>query len=222
MPTTLTIGFFVFGAVLVLIALIGGKFQIFSVVVSSGTTSVVVRFIAFILGAIFLFLATFLGLNEIFTKSADAYPATSDPVVVFEPSPIPPAQQPTQFIPPPIFTDTPIAQKPNPVDFVLSYWQNVNAGRFESSWAQLSPRFKQVMHNNDYGDYARGYQQMNLCQIVVSDVRLIRQDNYSAVVTAHFDYYVGANCNPSGYDFEMHLVYDEVSNSWLLESNRYA
>jgi len=221
MPATLAIGFFVFGAVLVLIALVGGRFQIFSVIVSSATASFTVRLLAFFLGAIFLSLATYMGLSEVYAVSADAPPTADVPVVGSEPRSTPIVPPPTQTIPLPIPTNTPMPQKPGPTEFVLSYWQNVSDGRFESAWTQLSPGFRQAAHNNDYSDYLSGYQQMNLCHIDVSNVNLIYQDNNSAVVTAHFEYYIGASCNSSGYNFEMQLIFDKASNSWLLEKNSF-
>ena len=219
MPATLTIGFFVFGAVLVLIALVGGRFQIFSVIVSSATASFAVRLLAFFLGAIFLSLATYMGLSEVFAVSADVPPTADAPVVGSESQSAPFVPQPTQTALLPIPANTPMPQKPSPTEFVLSYWQNVSDGRFESAWVQLSPGFRQAAHNDDFGDYLSGYQQMNLCHIDVSDVNLIYQENNSAIVTAHFEYYTGASCISSGYNFEMQLIFDEPSNSWLLEKN---
>lgn len=218
MPATLAIGFFVFGAVLVLIALIGGRFQIFSVIVSSATASFPVRFIAFILGAIFLSLATYMGLSEVFAKSIDVS-TTNAPIVISEPPSTLSEPQPTQTNPPLISTDTPPPQKPSPIDFIISYWQNVSDGRFGNSWTQLSPRFRQAAHHNDFGDYVRGYEQMNLCRIVVNNINLVQQDNSSTIATAHFVYYTGAQCTSSEYDFEMWLVFDEAANSWSFDKN---
>jgi len=64
-----------------------------------------------------------------------------------------------------------------------------------------------------------GYQQMNLCPIAVSNVELLRQDVYSAVVWAHFTYYAGTQCNSSKYNFEMWLIYDASNNTWLFDNN---
>jgi len=216
MPENLVIGLFVFGAVLILISLVGGRFKIFSVAVSSNISSPFIRIIAFILGI----LAMLLALVPNMISNALANPTENPQPFVTET--LQPAPLPTLvYLQPIIVTDTPVPQKPSPTEFVISYWQNINDGRFESAWVQLSPRFRQVAHNNDYGDYLGGYQQMNLCHIDVSNVNLIYQDNYSAIVNAHFEYFMGANCNSSGYNFEMQLVFDETSNSWLLEKNSF-
>lgn len=74
MPATLTIVFFVFGAVLILIALLGGSFKIFNVVIASATASYAVRFIAFVLGAIFLALAGYMGLTDVLAASTPVPP----------------------------------------------------------------------------------------------------------------------------------------------------
>jgi len=138
-------------------------------------------------------------------------PTSMTPTVITSmPPPDPTATQTN--IPPTIVYDTPTPLIPSPTDFILSYWQNVSDGRYENAWAQLSPRFQQAWHHNDYADYLRGYQKMNLCRIILSNVSLIRQDVYSAVVRAHVTYQAGSQCNSSEYNFEMRLIYDGVSN----------
>ena len=127
----------------------------------------------------------------------------------------------TQTDLPPMITNTPMPVAPSPVDFVYSYWQNVSDARYENAWAQLSPRFQQAWHHHDYADYLRGYQKMNLCKIIVSNINLIRQDVYSAVVMAHLTYRAGSQCNSSEYNFEMQLIYDTSNNSWLFDENEY-
>ncbi|MCI0550084.1 MAG: hypothetical protein L0287_03945 [Anaerolineae bacterium] len=124
-------------------------------------------------------------------------------------------------VPPTVIYHTPTPLAPSPTDFVISYWQNVSDGRYENAWSQLSPGFRQAWHNNDYNDYLRGYQQMNLCRIVISNVNLIRQDGYSAVVTAHLTYQTGSQCISSEYNFEMWLIYDGASHSWLFDKNMF-
>ena len=116
---------------------------------------------------------------------------------------------------PPSVTPT----RPDPTDFILAYWQHVSDGRYESAWEQLSPRFRQAGHQNDYFSYVAGYQGMNLCRITISGVRLILQDSTSAALQAHVTYYTGAACQTSEYDFEMWLVYIPGANSWLFDKN---
>jgi len=147
-------------------------------------------------------------------------PTSMTPTVITSmPPPDPTATQTN--IPPTIVYDTPTPLIPSPTDFILSYWQNVSDGRYENAWAQLSPRFQQAWHHHDYADYLRGYQRMNLCKIIVSNINLIRQDVYSAVVMAHLTYRAGSQCNSSEYNFEMQLIYDTSNNSWLFDENEY-
>jgi len=214
MPENLVIGLFVFGAVLILISLLGGGFKIFTIVVSSSISNPIIRVLAFILGITSMFLALIPDMMPVPLPESPNTPSPGE-VVYFPPGP-----QPTQTsLPPTVIYNTPTPQIPSPTDFAISYWQNVSDGRYEVSWAQLSPRFRQVMHNNEYTNYVQGYQQINLCSIVVSDVNLIHQDLYSAVVAAHFTYYTRAQCNSSEYNFEMWLVYDGASNLWLFDKN---
>jgi opacity protein-like surface antigen len=228
MPENLTIGFFAFGAVLILISLLGGGFKIFTFVITSTISNPFIRLTAFVLGIGSLAVA----LGPAMSPSLVPDPIyTSTPVksVNYQPSPQPnpivlqstqTSIPPTQTVPPPVLIiDTPTPPMPNPTEFVISYWQNVSDGRYERAWVQLSPRFRQSAHNNDYNDYVYGYQKMNLCRIVVSNINLVQQDNYSAIVTAHFVYFTGALCKSSEYNFEMWLVYDGVNNSWLFDRN---
>lgn len=55
MPATIPVGAFIFGAILILIAIVGGGFEIFDVKIS-GTVGKTGRFIAGLLGAIFIVL----------------------------------------------------------------------------------------------------------------------------------------------------------------------
>lgn len=219
MPATLTIGFFVFGAVLLLIGLVGGKFNIF-VSYMPGVSNPVLRIISFVLGVVFLVLAIDPDMVSIVLAQSGKTPLPNEAGIVTPvPQPASPAPQPTQTNLPPSATNTLLPPMPDPTEFVVSYWQNVSDGRFESAWKQLSPRFQQAMHHGDYNNYVLGYQQMNLCRIVVSNVNLIQQDNSFTVVTAHLTYYTGMQCNASEYNFEMWLVYDAANSSWLFDRN---
>lgn len=228
MPESVGIGLFVLGAVLMLIALVGGKFKIFVAEISPAVTSPFVRLIAFALGMIFIFLS----LNPAMISAALAATTNTPPPFATEgPQSIP---QPTQTsvpatstslsptstnLPPTDSYVSPTLPSPSPAEFVLSYWQNVSNGRYENAWMQLSPRFQQAAHRGDYNDYVSGYLQMNLCRIVVSNINVLQQDPYSAIVTAHFTYYRGSQCNSSEYDFAMRLVYNGANNSWLFDRN---
>jgi hypothetical protein len=53
------------------------------------------------------------------------------------PTNIQPSPQPTRTSPPPTVSEsTPTPSRPSPVEFVVSYWQNVSAGRYEAAWVQ--------------------------------------------------------------------------------------
>jgi len=212
MPANLEIGFFVFGAVLILIGLVGGHFKIFISNIP-GVANPFLRLVAFILGITFVLLAIYPGIVFVALAESENTPLPTGPINS------PPSPEPVLPSPQPTLTDAAVPTMPSPIEFVISYWQNVSDGKFEGAWAQLSPHFRQVMHNDDYYDYVRGYQQMDLCRIVVSNVNLIKQDSYSAIVIAYFTYYTGSQCNSSEYNFEMWLVYDAATNSWLFDKN---
>jgi len=221
MPANLGIGFFVLGSVLILIALVGGKFKFFIAEVSPTVTSPFLRLVAFALGLVFILLS----LNPAIMSTALAE-STSTPAFVPTASvPALPQSTQTSVMPEPInlhptdLVDTLTPQIPDPTDFVVSYWRKVSEGRYETAWEQLSSRFRQAMHNNNYNDYVRGYEDLQICDIVISNVILVYQDLSSAVVTAHLTYYTAAECNSSEHNFEMSLIYNKVSNSWLFDKN---
>lgn len=214
MPENLIISLFVFGAVLILISLLGGRFKIFSVAVSSNISSPFIRIIAFVLGMSAMLLAL---VPNMISNALTNPTALSAPLAIETLRPDPPA---TVTDPPSIIvSDTPVPLKPDPTGFIVSYWQNVGAGRFEISWAQLSSRFQRAMHHDDYFDYVRGLQEMQICQILPSDPVWAARDDYSAIVTVHLIFQTGAHCTTNEYDFESRLVYDGASNSWLLDKN---
>jgi hypothetical protein len=225
MPENLTIGFFAFGAVLILISLLGGGFNFFSFGVSTTISNPLIRVTAFILGTTSIFMALNPGMSPFSPAATD----TPSPAFTDVPPPTPPptqtsvqaaepSLQPTQPSPAPIVIHhTPIP--PGPAEAVISYWQNVSDGRYENAWIQLSPGFRQARHNNDYMDYVRGYHQMDLCRIAISNVHVRQQDEYSSVVDAHLTYYTGSQCSSSEFNFEMWLVYDGASYSWLFDKN---
>ncbi len=115
--------------------------------------------------------------------------------------------------------EIPMPQRPDAAAFVPSYWQNVSNQNFEAAWAQLSPEFRKAIHNDNYQEYLQGYQQMDICRIDVSNVKVVQQNDFTAIVQAHLTYYTGAQCYRSEFNFEMWLVYDRSSNSWLFERN---
>jgi len=137
--------------------------------------------------------------------------ATADPQILSQPAP---ADQPLTIV-----HDTPIPPQPSPTDFIVSYWQNVSVGRFEISWAQLSPGFRHAMHHDDFSDYVRGLQEMQICQILASNPLVAARDDYSATVAVHLAFQTGAHCISNEYNFESRLIYDGVSNTWFLDKN---
>lgn len=111
MPQSLAIGAFVLGAVLLLIALLGGGFKIFGAEVSTGGTGKVGRVLAFVIG---------LALLGVGFSYQDPKPQTPEPV---KPAPFQPVPQPVpQPMPTPIPTPMPA---PVAVGFPSGYGMQV-------------------------------------------------------------------------------------------------
>jgi hypothetical protein len=64
MPASLDIAFFVFGAILLFLALLGGRFKLFGAEVSAKTTNKPVRIIAFLIGIALISIPTYTYLNS--------------------------------------------------------------------------------------------------------------------------------------------------------------
>lgn len=64
MPASLDIAFFVFGAILLFLALLGGRFKLFGAEVSAKTTNKPVRIVAFLLGIALIAIPTYTYLNS--------------------------------------------------------------------------------------------------------------------------------------------------------------
>jgi len=159
---------------------------------------------------------------EYFSPSEPPSAAVSNPVFVVlvptvDPQFIPQSNQTSLQLT--LIDETPVAPKPSPTEFIVSYWHNVSAGRLETSWSQLSPVFRKTMHHDDYSDYVLSLQGMRVCQILASNPLVAAQDDYSATVTVHLAFQTGTQCTTNEYDFESRLIYDGVSNSWLLDQN---
>jgi hypothetical protein len=57
MPQSITIGAFIFGAILVLIAILGGNFKLFGAEIATTISNPFLRFLAFMLGVVFLLIS---------------------------------------------------------------------------------------------------------------------------------------------------------------------
>jgi len=116
-----------------------------------------------------------------------------------------------------ILYKTPISTRPDPVAAVITYWKNVSSGQYKTAWEGLSSDFQCRRHDCNYSDYLQAYQAMRVCSISTSNVRLIDQDERSAMVAAHLVYRAGLSCVRSEYDFEIRLVYNADRNIWLYD-----
>ena len=105
----------------------------------------------------------------------------------------------------------------SPVQAVREYWETTSRGQYEEGWAGLSTGFKNRKHGGDYTDYLEGYQAMNLCSVVATDVQLIQQSDNHAVVSAHLVYHASSNCKTSEYDFDFYLVRNSTNGPWLID-----
>src|SRR5882672_4863175 len=144
MPENLTIGLFAFGAVLILISLLGGGFKVFTFVVSSTVSNPFIRIVAFMLGTGAMLLAL---IPDVISHAETGLPYTAVSGQSFSLQVSPsatlnfpePTQTPlllTAMTLPAAIVDTPTPIQPDPTAFVVSYWQNINEGHFDNSWKQ--------------------------------------------------------------------------------------
>lgn len=114
-------------------------------------------------------------------------------------------------------TFTPTAKIVDPREMIVAYWNKIDRGQFPSAWNDLSPGFRQRLHEDKYEDYWQGYQEMNLCGVQTRDVATIEQSPSSSQVVATVIYSVGSTCNPVVYSFIFHLIYDPTQSAWLID-----
>lgn len=151
-----------------------------------------------------------------------AWPYIFPPTTTIAPSvpttPVPTTETPTiTFTLTPTLTPSPVL--PDPVQFVIDYWQYVSAGEYDEAWKYLTKDFREQWHKDDILDYEAGYEKRNYCKIETSNGRLLTQEGNNAVVSVQVTYYTGPCPGKSvPYDFTITLVYNEVDRIWQYDS----
>ena len=148
---------------------------------------------------------------------------TNTPVITSTPLP---TEAPTATVEPtlePTITATPykgpLVGEPN-AEFLDIYFDAVVRGDYVSAWNNLSTRFKINKHDARYPNYVEGYEKMNLCDIIITDVQVLSKNNSYAQIGAHYEYVVNQDsegCVGYPYDFVAHFNYDYDLNIWLLD-----
>ncbi len=157
------------------------------------------------------------GQDEEYSGYADFYPDDREPA---------PVEGPFEEFEPdtPAPDDTYAAARPldySAAEDLQTYWYYVAAGDFPAAWTLLSPTFQQNMHGGSYDSYYQGYQDMQLCDVLLDSTTLIEQQGYSAVVYGHVVYWVRADCTLAEFDFDFHMVYDDASGVWLIDRTTF-
>ena len=106
----------------------------------------------------------------------------------------------------------------DPASAVRTYYQWVDANRYDLTWPMLSAHFKEVFNccapNYNYGGYVDWWNSVDRVEAV--DVRAVLQDGARAVVYMELHYWMktGGQSVDRGY---IHLVYDPVAG-WLFDN----
>jgi hypothetical protein len=140
------------------------------------------------------------------------------------------ASTPTQIplpgavLPPPPLQSTPINNFPvsaifaDPAEAVRSYYQWIDANRYDLTWPLLSEGFKQTFNccapNYNYSGYVDWWDSVDRIEAV--DVHTVTQDNASAVVFMELHYWMKAGGQSVDRAY-MHLIRDPVAG-WLFDN----
>jgi len=148
---------------------------------------------------------------------------TNTPVITATPLP---TEAPTETVEPtlePTITATPykgpLVGEPN-AEFLDIYFDAVVRGDYVSAWNNLTTRFKINKHDASYPNFVEGYEQMNLCDIIITDVVVLSKNSSYAQIGAHYEYVInqsGEGCVGYPYDFVAHFNYDYDLKIWLLD-----
>jgi hypothetical protein len=101
--------------------------------------------------------------------------------------------------------------------FLHVYFDAINRGDYASAWNNLTYAYRLNMHDNLFSDFEEGYEDMDLCGIELSDIRVLTDTGSYAKIAAHYVYKVGADCTGYPYDFDAHFNYDAAQQRWLLD-----
>jgi hypothetical protein len=116
-------------------------------------------------------------------------------------------------------TRTPVpAGSPEPTDFLFYYWNSVSNKDYEKAWSLLTPSFKEKNHDGDIKNYIAGYKSMGLCRIELSNVEVITQTMFDAILQGKVTYYTGVDCIPYGYTFIHHMIFSIEHYSWQIDA----
>ena len=150
------------------------------------------------------------------TQVAAAPTALTTPASAPSPIPLPGAlPQPPLYTP---ISNIPAGATGDPANAVRTYYQWVDANRYDLTWPLLSSGFKQTFNccapNYNYAGYLDWWNSVERVEAV--DVRTVQQDGARAVVYMELHYWMkaGGQSVDRGY---IHLVYDAVAG-WLFEN----
>ena len=106
----------------------------------------------------------------------------------------------------------------DPAEAVRSYYQWIDANRYDLTWPLLSATFKQTFNccapNYNYREYVDWWDSVDRIEAV--DVRTVQQDNARAVVYMELRYWMKAGGQSVDRAY-MHLIRDPVAG-WLFDN----
>ena len=102
-------------------------------------------------------------------------------------------------------------------DVVVSYWNFVSEGNYESSWELLSSRFRDSVHGGRFESYVQGYADMDLCSVSAEDVEYTSDDSFEQIITASITYRRGAECKSFRFDMTHTLLDRYLVGVWDID-----
>lgn len=131
---------------------------------------------------------------------------------------------PGAVLPPPPLQSTPVNSSPigaifsDPAEAVRSYYQWIDANRYDLTWPLLSEKFKQTFNccapNYNYTEYTTWWDSVDRIEAV--EVSTVQQDNARAIVFMELHYWMKAGGQSVDRAY-MHLIRDPVAG-WLFDN----
>lgn len=106
----------------------------------------------------------------------------------------------------------------SPEEAVVYYYSLINRGQYAVAWSALSPSFRRIKNNNDFGGYVKFWRTIR--RVIVSPGETLGSDGDAALVLTSMQYYTLNGRIQDDPNFVFELVRDPYHGGWLIDRTR--
>ncbi|MEB3826048.1 serine/threonine protein kinase, partial [Phormidium sp. CCY1219] len=106
--------------------------------------------------------------------------------------------------------------QPNPKEFIINHYANLNRRQYQKTWRKLSPNFKTMAVSFD--NYVQWWDRVS--EIRVGEVQIRDRTDTDAVLDVQLQYLMNDGDVADDPKSRIYLIWDSKSQSWLFE-NKY-